>query len=670
MCGILGLLQPSPIDATELLAMSRSSRHRGPDDEGFLVAGCGTASIFGGADTPAAVLESGLSYAPRARLGPDWRSLTGGVALAHRRLSIVDLSPHGHQPMSYRDRYWIVFNGEIYNHIELRNELSTHGHHFTSNSDTEVILAAYAQWGPGCLSRFNGMWGLAILDLLDGNLFLARDRFGVKPVYYRIANGRLAFASEIKAFSALSDWRPKVNLPRLLDFLIWNVSDHTAETMFDGVQQLVAGHFLLLDVSDLLRGGTTWVAPEVHPQRWYVLPEDHGLPPADAAEELRAVLEDSVRLRLRADVPVGSCLSGGLDSSTVVCLMRAELSRAGVVGTLKTFTAGSKDEQFDESRYARAVIQAAQTEGHFVVPEPSGLFDEIGRLTWHQDEPFASASTFAQWSVFEAARKNSVIVMLDGQGADEALCGYRGFFGAYLAGLIREGRFATWLREVAAMRRESDFSPLRSCGYTLAYLQPGLLGLLGRFDNRAYSDHGWLRPAHRAAFAEDPVAKLGGRAGSVRDMSTAQITATNLPMLLHWEDRNSMAFSVEARVPFLDYRVVELSLRMADSDKLGGGIAKAVLRKSMRGTVPDVVLNRRDKMGFVTAEPLWMKRDLATRFRRELAIARELLDSIVDPGILNRFDAMIAGRLAFDHRYFRTISAGTWIKQFGAGLSN
>lgn len=514
------------------------------------------------------------------------------------------------------------------------------------------------------------MWGLAILDLRLGKMFIARDRYGVKPVYYRVANGRFAFASEIKAFSAMSDWHPRVNLARLLDFLVWNVSDHTVETMFDGVQQLAAGHYLLLEVGELLRGGTGWVPQEVCPQRWYSLPRGNEQPVADAVSELRAVLEDSVRLRLRADVPVGSCLSGGLDSSTVVCLMGAQLAKAGVMGTLKTFTAGSKDQEFDERRYAQSVINATQADGHFVVPEPHGFFDQIERLSWHQEEPFASASIYAQWCVFEAARKNGVIVMLDGQGGDETLCGYRGFFGAYLAGLARRGRLAAWCQETRAMRREIGFSYARLLGYTLAYLCPEILGLLGRIDGRAYSDHGWLRPAHRGAFYADPISRYGGRVGSVRAMSAAQITATNLPMLLHWEDRNSMAFSVEARVPFLDYRAVELSLRMADEDKLGGGIAKAVLRKSMQGLVPDVVLKRRDKMGFVTAEPLWMKRDFAGRFREELRSAQEVLDGIVDPGIMGRFDAMVDGRRPFDYRYFRTISAGIWAKQFGLSLAS
>ncbi len=662
MCGIFGIVAGAPVSGNELTAMSRLQRHRGPDDEGFLAAGPDGVSWFGGDDTPEAVLASGVPYAPRARLDPGWQMARGGVVLGHRRLSILDLSPHGHQPMAYRGRLWMTFNGEVYNYVELRQELSSLGHRFSSDSDTEVVLAAYDHWGPACLSRFNGMWGLAILDLERKKLFIARDRFGVKPLYYRVASGRLAFASEIKAFTALSDWNARANLPRLLDYLVWNVSDHRSETMFEGVEQLLPGHYILLDVAPALegRGGP----PEIHPVSWYRLPAIGGTGRTEGVAALREALTDAVRLRLRADVPVGSCLSGGLDSSSIVCLMGTMLSRAGARDRLKTITARSDAPGFDESKYATAVVAAAGSEGIFVTPDPKKLFEDLTRLVWHQDEPFVSSSIFAQWCVFEAARRNGVVVMLDGQGADEALCGYRGFFGAYLASLVRRGALLSWWREAEAIRRRIGFSRSRIVGYTGAYLWPAGLGLIGRFDNRAYADRGWLRPEHVEAFRSDPVRVDGGRASSVREMSEAQIRSSNLPMLLRWEDRNSMAFSVEARVPFLDYRVVELSLSLDDSEKVGGGISKNVLRRSMRGTVPDAVLDRRDKMGFVTAEPLWMKGEQSSVFRAELAGAVERLQDVLDPSILDRFDEVLAGRRPFDQRYWRVMCAGRWSERF------
>lgn len=667
MCGIFGLIQSKPLNGDELCGMSHYLKHRGPDDEGFLVADERGLEIFGGADTPAMVYEHESRYAPRRKLDGSWQSGGGGVALGHRRLSIVDLSPQGHQPMSYRDRYWIIFNGEVYNYLELRQELTSLGHRFVSLSDTEVILAAYAEWGPACLSRFNGMWGLAILDRQQQTLFIARDRFGVKPVYYWSDKSRLAFASEIKAFTALSDWRAQANRPRLMDFLVWNTSDHTMETMFSGVRQVPAGHYLLLDVGAAVCGRAgAW--DSILPVRWYALPEKAGLPPGDAVEELRATLEDAVRLRLRSDVTVGSCLSGGLDSSAIVCLMSDLLAKSGTVGRLKTFTAASHDAKYDETAYARTVIDTAKTDACFITPNPTDFFQDFERIVWHQDEPFPTASIFAQWRVFQAARKNGVIVMLDGQGADETLCGYPGFFGAYLAGLIRQLKWLRWVKEIAAIKREVGFSPLRSIGYTAAYACPELLGLIGRFDRRSFSDSSWLRAGSLWALKSDPVRLAGGRSNSVRAMSVAQVTATNLPMLLHWEDRNSMASSVEARVPFLDYRVVELCLRIPDAAKLEYGVTKSVLRRAMAGRVPDQVLNRRDKMGFVTAEPLWMKRDLTERFREELKLAIEILGEIVDPRLLIQFEEVINGDRPFDHRYFRVMCAGNWVRRFNVKL--
>jgi asparagine synthase (glutamine-hydrolysing) len=669
MCGISGFISIASRPADQLLRMTDLIRHRGPDDEGYALFQPEVSQpiVCGGNDTPANAFSNGLPCSPTQHIEQS-SAMPVTLAMGHRRLSIVDLSPLGHQPMcSAEKRYWIVYNGEVYNHLELRKELEALGHAFVSHSDTEVILAAYAQWGPECLSRFNGMWGFAIYDSLQQTLFLARDRFGVKPLYLYETNDGLAFASEIKAFTALPDWKAKANTARLLDFLIWNISDHSEETMFTGVRQLPPGHYLLLDLDKLAQRDATGSMPRFAPTQWYQLPLPDTRQRDDAQDvsTLKDLLEDSVGLRLRADVTVGSCLSGGLDSSTIVCLMGERLHAQQVADNLHTFTARSKDAEFDESRYAMAAVERASTTAHFVTPEPMRLFDDLEKLIWHQDEPFLSTSIFAQWCVFGEARRQGVTVMLDGQGADETLCGYRGYFGAYLAGLVRRGHIKLWLDEVRAMKSEIGFSMIRSLGYTAAYLMPRLLGLFGRFDNRAYSEQSWIQPQWRRAFERDPFREAGGRSTTVREMSTAQVTATNLPMLLRWEDRNSMAFSVEARVPFLDYRVVEHCLNLSDTAKLGNGISKSALRKSMRGIVPDLILDRRDKMGFVTAEKLWATRDMAERFRAELHQACEVLGNIVCPSITKHFDEVLSGKRRFDHRYWRVISAGRWARTFG-----
>lgn len=671
MCGIFGLIQPSPIDFSELHSLSRLIRHRGPDDEGFAIFDGDSAPVLtGGGDTPSVSMNSeGVAWSPSSRLADQGHSSRGGLALGHRRLSIIDLSPYGHQPMSDASgRYWITYNGEIYNYLELREELRVAGYRFSTASDTEVILAAFRHWGEACLSRFNGMWAFAIFDRETKSLFFARDRFGVKPLYFWQQGDRLAFASEIKAFTGLIGWRAKANRERLLDFLVWNVLDHGKHTMFEGVQQLLPGHHVTLNLQQVFSGAP---APNWHPQRWYSLPEGvASIAGEKAVEGLRTALTDAIRLRLRADVPVGSCLSGGLDSSSLVCLMSEQLGPvAQRTAALHTFTARSHDIEFDEFRYAQAVIDSAGSTPHTVVPEPHSLFDDIDRLAWHLDEPFVSTSIYAQWCVFKLARSVGVTVMLDGQGADEILGGYRGFFGAHLAGLLRNGSPLAWCREINTLRREIGFSPLRSIGYTTAYLTPALVGLIGRFDGRAYADREWLTAFAQAALSCDPLRAAGGRPRSVREMSVAQVTATNLPMLLHWEDRNSMAHSIEARVPFLDYRVVEHSLAISDFEKVGGGISKKALRSAMRGSVPDIVLDRRDKMGFVTAETLWVRRDEPKRFRAAVDDAVQRLPSLLSPTLLNRFDEVLAGRRPFDHRYWRAISASHWVRAFDVEVS-
>lgn len=669
MCGIFGLLQARPFEARELMAMGQILRHRGPDDEGFLIVQDGGCDTFGGADTPGTIFAAKAPYLPTRQLGDSALAPKGGLALGHRRLSILDLSAAGHQPMSYLDRYWIVFNGEVYNYLELRAELSAEGYAFHSHTDTEVILAAYDCWGTDCLSHFNGMWGLAIYDHLEESLFLARDRFGVKPLYLWSTDRGLAFSSEIKAFTALEGWQARGNLSRMLDYLVWSVSDHTEETMFQGVTQLPPGGLLLIKVPEVLAFLRDGRQARLQPTVWYTLPATVGSPSLAEAQELfHALLLDAVRLRLRADVPVGSCLSGGLDSSTVVCLMQQLLLEQGASGQQRTFTACSAERAFDESEYARIIVAHTGAQGIFTTPEPERLFRELEALVWSQDEPFGSTSVFAQRCVFGLARENQVSVMLDGQGADEILGGYTCYVGAYLAELLRSFNFPQLAREIINIQREIGFSPRRSLGYMAAYTVPSLIGMMGRFDDRAFSERHWLAQGHRHAFSEDPVTAAGGRSSSVRQVSLAQLSSINLPMLLRWEDRNSMAHSIEARTPFLDYRVVEACLAMPAELKVGGGVSKRVMRGSMRGIVPDRILDRKDKMGFVTAEQVWLKGEAKALFRTAIQESLERFPGLFSDRLLTDFDAVTTGGKGFDFRYWRVINLGYWGRAFDLSL--
>jgi asparagine synthase (glutamine-hydrolysing) len=660
MCAIFGVLDPVGVNLSMVQGMSEMLRHRGPDDEGFILCTAHDVLAVGGSDTPATVYDMESPYRPAENIGATSKVVP--LVLGHRRLAIHDLSPAGHQPMSAAGRYWIIFNGEVYNFIELRTELIALGYRFMTNTDTEVILCAYIEWGERCLTRFNGMWALAIYDQQQRVLFLARDRFGVKPLYFSFEGGRFSFASEIKAVLQASGTRARAQMDRLMDFLVWNISDHTNQTMFHGIVQLPPGHFARISVGATIDGLRALVPGDIEQVRWYTL-QSRQVDAGSAVEMFRETLQSAVDLRLRADVPVGSCLSGGLDSSSIVCLMKDGLGDDSA-GFQKTFTARSDDPAYDESRYAKAVIDKTGVDPHYVTPLPERLFDDLDRIIWHQDEPFVSTSIFAQWCVFSAAREAGVVVMLDGQGADEILGGYRGFFGAYLASLMSRGSIFRWTQEILAMRKEIGFGFARSVGYMLAYLRPQYAHILGRFDSRAYGDRDWIDSSQASVFLRNPAAQGSGGLCSVRDMSITQVTRTNLPMLLHWEDRNSMAFSVEARVPFLDYRVVETALGLPDESKVGSGISKRILRQAMRGIVPDLVLDRRDKMGFVTAEELWVTRDMAARFRKELVSAVATLARVIDPKVVVQFDEVLAGKRKFDHRYWRTIVAARWVLAF------
>lgn len=665
MCGITCVLSREPEPLAGLLrAMTDTVRHRGPDDEGYLLLAGSEAVICHGDDTEPAALEVPLPWRPVCHVTDV--AETANLGLGHRRLSIVDPSPLGHQPMSYADgRYWIVHNGEVYNHVELREELRALGHAFVSQSDTEVILAAYAQWGATCLERFNGMWAFAILDRRARTLFVARDRFGVKPLYYHAYRGLLAFVSEIKQLTVLPSWRARLNAQRGYDFLVWNVMDHTDETLFAGVYQVPAGHFALVPLDD--PGRPMDARGRLHTQAWYRLE-----PPVfegsfeDAAKEFGRLITESVRLRLRADVAVGSCLSGGLDSSTIVCLMRGLLRELGS-DRQATFSACSDVASVDERAWIDLVVRQTGVDGHQVMPTVDGLFEELPALGWHQDEPFGSTSIYAQWCVFRLAGRAGIKVMLDGQGADEQLAGYHGFVAPLLVGLLRSGRLIELSREVVALRRRLGYSPMYAAQRMADMLLPDSLRqpLRRMAGQPSASRNRWLDRARLGSATIDPVAGAGEQTGSVRAMSRSLMLARHLPMLLHWEDRSSMAHSIEARVPFLDYRLVEFSLSLPDSFKLRCGLTKRVMRAAMKGVLPEPVRRRADKIGFATPEQTWMREHTPDRFRATLRDAIVQSRGVLTPHALVVLEDVLAGRRPFSFLPWRMISFGRWMERFG-----
>ena len=670
MCGIAGIISIHPIQPRVIYEMNDLLRHRGPDDEGYVLFDEDDCLCLGGPRTGEVVYNSNTPYRPLQSI------LSSGLpasrlALAHSRLSIHDLSPQGHQPMSYLNRYWLIFNGEIYNYIELRGELEAEGYHFISNTDTEVVLAAFDRWGEQCLSRFNGMWAIAIYDTSAQSLFLARDRFGVKPLCYWISdNGYLAFASEVKAFTVLPEWRAIANGQRVYDFLAWGILDHTDETMFEGVFQIRQGHMASIstgiqDLSTIVKKGGVRLTQS----DWYRLPPVSAFS-SGGCERFSELFADAVGLRLRADVPIGSCLSGGLDSSAIVCTANRMLREKGGADRQKTFSACSHVARFDERPHIEAVVAHTGVMPHYVYPHQDKLFEVLEDLVWHQDEPFGSTSIFAQWCVFEEAAKCGIKVMLDGQGADEQLGGYHTFLGPFLSGLIRSLSFQQLFGEWRAIRRHHGYSHVNLIKKTSMNLFPGLIKPIASLMDDVTAGKGWVDLELLGAIPLDPIKSVGGRSTTIRGYSQSQLNLTSLPMLLHWEDRDSMAHSIEARVPFLDYRLVEFVLGLPDTQKISDGITKRVLREAMRGVLPESVRMRMDKLGFVTPEETWIRRESTERFKSALREAVSVSRGVLTEKSLVIFDRMVDGTLPFNSYIWRLISFGAWVKRFNVEISS
>jgi asparagine synthase (glutamine-hydrolysing) len=662
MCGIFGIVASNGrlLDFQWAPSALNAVRHRGPDDEGYLLANTRSGRLItcGGQDTDARLALPAIEGF--------WDEPVD-LLLGHRRLSIIDLSPAGHQPMGYsQGECWLVYNGEIYNYLELRLELAAKGYHFRSQTDSEVILAAYLAWGEECLARFNGMWAFLLYDRPKRRLFAARDRFGIKPIYFYHCPGQgLAFASEIKQFTFLPGWEPRLNPQLAYDFLVHRASDHTSGTMFQEVQQLRGGEYLSLDLP-------LSEHDPLLPHRWYTPHPRENSPQTlqESAIHLRELLSDSVRLRLRADVPVGSCLSGGLDSSGIVCLVNGFRAQQQWPFRPKTFSACFDLEQYDERPFIESVRQATEIESFCTFPQAEELFTVLDHLIWYQDEPFTGTSVYAQWSLFRLAAAHAVKVVLDGQGADELLAGYAKFYGWWFQELLRRGRWLTLISEMAALIRGAGQINIHTLSRLGAAVVPK--PLQGVF--RDLVDQPLVPSWLNVSVLKNKLVHISypkippGRTGGIQALSLHQITTTDLPMMLHYEDRNSMAHSVESRLPFLDYRLAEFVLGLPDGFKIHRGETKAVYRQAMQGILPELVRTRKDKMGFVTPEEIWLKTHIRIA-RQELMETATSYPQWFSASALNKyFHEVPMGRKKYSGALWRIICFGRWLKQFNLVL--
>lgn len=632
MCGIAGVVFDESRCIPGVLGRKLQQRiaHRGPDDLGYL--------LFRGES-----VEVGRAWPDEGRAGQ--------LLLVHRRLSIIDLGETGWQPMGTEDgRHYIVYNGEIYNYLELREELEALGHRFHSHSDTEVLLAAYVRWGGAALQRLVGMFAFAILDTWKRTLFLARDFFGIKPLFYTASAGGFAFASEIKALLDLPGVGREPNPRRVYEYLSRGITDHGSETMYRDIRQLPAGHCVEISLDS---------PRAVHPIQYWQLevggPVD--LPFGEAAARLRELFLESVRMHLRSDVPVGAALSGGIDSSAIVAMMR--LLEPDL--EIHTFSYTVDDPVVGEERWVDIAAGATGVIVHKTRPTSEELVADLDRLIRVQDEPFGSTSIYAQHRVFRLAEEAGIKVMLDGQGADELLAGYSSYFVPRLASLLRRGRLieaSTFVRSLVSRPRISAKATLRSaCGSLMPELmrQP-MRRVVRRNGTPEWLNMGWLLEREVASSTPPQPA---GRLTLQRQLRDS--VRDSLPALLRFEDRNSMAHSIESRVPFLTPQLAEFILSLPDEYIIArDGTTKHVFRQAMRGIVPDPILDRRDKVGFETPEQRW------------LAVLKPWVDEVFAgaapaeipvlnlPAVRAEWEGVLTGKRPFDWRVWRWINLIRW----------
>lgn len=610
MCGVAGILrfdggQPS---LGELRRMSEVIAHRGPDGEGHEV------------------------------LGP--------CGFAHRRLAIIDLSDDGKQPMSTADgKLWLTYNGEVYNYIELRRELEGLGHRFVSKTDSEVILHAYRQWGCDCFSRFNGMWGLGIYDRDARSLVLSRDRIGIKPLYYHQDKARMIFASEIKALLAHDPTLARLDRRSVARFVLRPSLANGKQTFFEDIVCVAPGSFIRFELDGRRTTRRYWTfRPPV---------QTDDVPVADIVDRAGEALTNAVRLRFRSDVPVGTCLSGGLDSSSIVSIAAKKLGKAPA-----TFSAVYDEEAYSEGAYVDIMTRELGLESFRVKPDGLDMVDVLERTTYHQESATTGPGIYSQWHVMALAAPH-VKVLLDGQGGDEAFAGYHRFFGPYVRSLLDRGRVREAMRASRQIRDETGTDPLRELmGYAVRKFRPTRRTLPAA--PLLLPDVARLVDDERTAWGID---RITGDA--LTDTLWDALVRTSMPGLLHYEDRNSMAFSIEARTPFLDHELLELMFTVPSWMKIRGAETKAILRDAMKDILPDGIRRRSNKMGYPTPFSVWLRRDRGAWARALIdgpsARQRGFFDHAV---IRQRLDAHVEGRADHGPVLYQLITLELFCRRF------
>ena len=569
MCGIVGIVSNSSVSKLEvpLISMTNSMQHRGPDGFGY--------------------------------------ELFNQVAFGHRRLSIIDLSERGRQPMYYRNRYCITYNGEIYNYLELRKELITNGYVFNSDTDTEVIMAAYDFWGSKCFNKFNGMWAFALYDFHKEEIIISRDRFGIKPLYYYSDGEHFIFASEVKALLKFPRIDTEPNLTYCKNYLSHGPKEWIKETAFKNIFRFQQASYSVLAIRDLVKNGVEekiyWDSTVNNSKESY---NEHKSD--EYTLQYRELLSDAVRLRLRSDVLVGSALSGGIDSSSIVYLVNEYLRNSQLEQNQNTFSSIFENidelEPLNESPYIRQLIDCLDVNEHFTQPHADDILSDYEKVVFHMDVPFAG-SLISPWNVYKLVKTTDVKVTLDGQGADEQLAGYL----SYVKQLFSEQRnpwknikkFAD-IPHIDKMIRQGIYLNILKKLSPIAVIRTQLFKTLN-------IDQTYKHSLNERLF-----------------MNTTQY----LTQHLHYGDKLSMAHSIESRVPFLDHRLVEFTMNLPACYKIHDGWTKYIARKSFENELPQNIVWRRDKLGFPSPDEYYFAGELYPYFVSCIRSAKYLLEHL------------------------------------------
>ncbi|MGJ0308730.1 asparagine synthase (glutamine-hydrolyzing) [Aliarcobacter cryaerophilus] len=572
MCGITGFFSYKNICDTKIYYNSHKKiAHRGPDDEGFILKNKNhIIEHLSGDDT----IEE-LKIRDHIMMSKSESSFIMG----HRRLSIIDLTSHGHQPFNF-ENFYMVYNGEIYNYIELRNELKELGYGFNTDGDTEVFLKAYHCWGVDAFNKFNGMWAVAIYNNNTNEIVLTRDRFGVKPLYYSLTNDNLIFGSEIKFVSSFFETL-EANDQMVYEYLRFNHIDHTKQTLFKNIYQLEPGHYMIYSKNN------------ININKYFDIQNVKS-----SIKVVEEYLKDSIKLRMRSDVEVGSLLSGGIDSSIVLGLINSEK----YINTFQTFSAVFDEEKYSEKKYIDDFkVKNLKLKKHFIYPKAEDLPNTINELIYTQEEPFRSLAVFSQHEIYKYIKSNTNSkVLLNGQGADEIFTGYTNFHYTYLLELLRTFKIKLFIKEYLALSKNKTLS--------LKYI---FTQMLKTFINVFFKRNDKYKLFKKSFNLTKPENKFNDL---LKNSLYQSLTFSALREYLRYEDKNSMRFSLESRLPFLDYRLVQSAFSLRNEDKIKNGFSKFILREIAKNKIPENTLNRKDKMGFVSPQEVWQKTILKEEF--------------------------------------------------------